>query len=99
MVVGVVDCLRDGVNGLLVPPGDVEALADALARMLDDQALRERLAERARRDVDEKYSWPVVARQIAGVYEQLRGTQPDNDWSLSAPMDPACKYRAEPHLL
>ncbi len=98
-VVGVVDCLRDGVNGLLVPPGDVEALADALARMLDDQPLRVHLAERARQDVDEKYSWPVVARQIAGVYETLRGTWPDDGWTLSAPMDPACKYRAEPHLL
>ncbi len=98
-VVGVVDCLRDEVNGLLVPAGNVDALADALARMLDDEALRIRLAKRARQDVDEKYSWPVVARQIAGVYETLRGTAPDNDWTLTAPLDPACKYRAEPHLL
>ncbi len=98
-VVGVIDCLRDDVNGLLVSAGDVPALADALARILDDEALRTRLVERARQDVDEKYSWPVVARQIAGVYESLRGTRPDNDWALSAPLDPACKYRAEPHLL
>ncbi len=98
-VVGVVDCLRDEVNGLLVSASDVPALANALARLLDDEALRTRLAERARQDVDEKYSWPVVARQIAGVYEALRGTSPDNHWTLSALMDPACKYRAEPHLL
>ena len=98
-VVGVVDCLHDDVNGLLVPAGDVPALADALARMLDDEALRVRLSDHARQDVDEKYSWPVVARQIAGVYETLRGTSPDNDWVLSAPLDPTCKYRAEPHLL
>ncbi len=98
-VVGVVDCLRDEENGLLVSAGDVPALADALARMLDNEALRARLAERARRDVDEKYSWPVVARQIAGVYETLLGTRPDNNWTLSAPLAPAGKYRAEPHLL
>ena len=98
-VVGVVDCLRDEVNGLLVAAGDVPALADALARMLDDAPLRTRLAEHARQDVDEKYSWPVVARQIAGVYETLRGTAPDNAWTLTTPIDPACKYRAEPHLL
>ena len=98
-VVGVVDCLRDGVNGLLVPPGDIDALADALARVLDDQPLRVRLAEQALGEVHKLYSWPVVARQIAGVYEDIRGTAPDNTWTLCATMDPKCKYRAEPHLL
>ena len=98
-VVGVVDCLCDGVNGLLVPPGDVPALADALARILDDPSLRKKLSERARQDVDERYSWPVVARQIAGVYDSLHGTKPDNGWTLAAPLDPACKYRSAPHLL
>ena len=61
--------------------------------------MRARLAERARQDVDEKYSWPVVARQIVGVYERVHGTAPDNDWTLRAALDPACKYRAAPHLL
>ena len=77
----------------------MDALADALARVLDDQPLRVQLAERARQDVDKQYSWPVVARQIAGVYENLRGTRPDNDWTLTAALDAGCKYRAEPHLL
>ena len=97
--VGVVDCLRDDENGLLVPPGDLDALAGALARLLDDRALRRRLAERAFEEVHELYSWPVVARQIAGIYEQLRSTRPDNDWTLETPADPACRYRAAPHLL
>ncbi len=99
-VVGVVDCLRDGENGLLVPPGDIPALADALARLLDDAPLRRRLAESAFAEANDVYSWPVVARQIAGVYESLRGTKPDLGWSLEGvPMDPGCRYRAAPHLL
>ncbi len=97
--VGVVDCLRDGENGLLVQPGDIHALADALGRLLDDAALRRRLAECAFEEVHRLYSWPVVARQVVGVYEQLRRTAPDNDWMLRAPLDPACCYRAAPHLL
>ena len=34
--------IEDGKNGLLVPVGDAEAMADALCRMIEDKALRER---------------------------------------------------------
>ena len=59
--------------------------------------MRRRLAECAFEEVHRLYSWPVVARQIAGVYGQVRATAPDNDWTLRAPLDPACRYRAAPH--
>jgi glycogen(starch) synthase len=44
---GVPEVVRDGENGLLVPAGDVDALASALARVLGDDELRERLARAA----------------------------------------------------
>ena len=97
--VGVVDCLRDDENGLLVTPGDVPALAAALARLLDDAPLRARLAARALEEARTLYSWPVIARQIAGVYEGLLGTEPDTDWRQAEPPDMACRFRAAPHLL
>jgi len=97
--VGVVDCLRDGENGLLVTPGDVEALAGALARLLDDAPLRARLAARALEEARTLYSWPVIARQIAGVYDGLLGTRPDTNWRQAEPPDPSCRFRAAPHLL
>ncbi len=97
--VGVVDCLRDGENGLLVQPGDIHSLADALGRLLDDGGLRRRLAESAFEEVHRLYSWPVVARQIVGVYEQVRRAAPDNGWTLRSPLDTGCRYRIAPHLL
>ena len=97
--VGVVDCLRDGENGLLVTPGDIGALTAALSRLLDDEPLRRRLAERALEEAQTLYSWPVIARQIEGVYKRLLGTQPDLNWTLSEPPDPACRFRTAPHLL
>ena len=97
--VGVVDCLRDGENGLLVEPGDVPALAGAIERILSDDELRARLARQAFREAHELYSWPVVARQIMGVYDQLRGTAPNNNWQLNAPTDWNCRFREAPHLL
>ena len=44
---GPAEILRDGVDGLLVPPGDVEALAEALRQLIADDARRARLGSRA----------------------------------------------------
>jgi phosphatidylinositol alpha-mannosyltransferase len=66
------EVVDDGVTGLLVPPGDPEALATAVGRILDDTDLARRLAaaaaERARR-----YDWSVVAREIEAVYRRAVG--------------------------
>ena len=96
--VGVVDCLRHEENGLLVEPGDVRELAAALRRILDDKALRARLAANALDEARRVYSWWTVANQIMDVYEQVRGVAPDNDWSIEGERD-ACRFRDAPHLL
>ena len=96
--VGVVDCLRDGDNGLLVEPGDVDALARALDRMAADAGLRERLRARALDEVRATYAWPTVAGQIVAAYEQVAGTAPAADWPALAPRGP-CRFRDAPHLL
>jgi glycosyltransferase involved in cell wall biosynthesis len=44
---GVPEVVRDGENGLLVPPGDASALAGAIRRFFDDDELRRRLVEAA----------------------------------------------------
>lgn len=49
---GIVDLVDDGVNGLLVDPGDVDQLADVLGSVVEDRALVERLASAARASVD-----------------------------------------------
>lgn len=97
--VGVVDCLRDDENGLLVEPGDIAALRAAIERMLDEPDLRVRLAEQSLREIDEHDAWPVIARQISGVYDTLKGTAPDNSWAEDWPIDMSCRYRESPHLL
>jgi glycosyltransferase involved in cell wall biosynthesis len=48
---GVPELVRDGENGLLVPPGDAGALAEAIRRVVAEPGLRERLAEAAPRSV------------------------------------------------
>jgi glycosyltransferase involved in cell wall biosynthesis len=54
---GLRDLVVDGETGLLVPPGDVAALRDALERLLADADLRRRLGEAARARIREHFSW------------------------------------------
>ena len=96
--VGVVDCIRDGENGLLTEPGDRAGLAHALRRVLTDTGLRQRLADAALSECRAVYSWGKVGRRIMGVYARVAGTAPDLDWSPDLPLAP-CRFRAEPHLL
>ena len=97
--VGVVDCLRDDDNGLLHEPGDVAGLVAALRRVLDDPALRQRLATTALEEVRRRYSWPVLAARVDEVYAALAGSAPDQDWRLPDGVDATCRFRAAPHLL
>ncbi|CAA9483026.1 MAG: Glycosyltransferase [uncultured Sphingomonadaceae bacterium] len=96
--VGVVDCLRDGENGLLTEPGDVPAQAAGLARLIDDGGLRERLARAGLEECRRVYGWDVVGKLIMAEYERLRGTTPDLRFDPELPIAP-CRFRETPHLL
>jgi glycosyltransferase involved in cell wall biosynthesis len=61
MVGGCPEVIDDGVNGVLVPPGDPEALADAIGAVLDDGRWRARLGTNARRTVLDRYTWEALA--------------------------------------
>jgi len=71
---GIPDIVEDGVTGILVPPGDAEALAQALMRVLSDRALAQSLADGARADAARWLQTPeqFAARMRALVDEMGR---------------------------
>ena len=63
------EVVDDGVEGLLVPPRDAEALAEALVRVLTEPTVRERLG-RAGRERARRYDWPVVVERLEALYDR-----------------------------
>jgi glycosyltransferase involved in cell wall biosynthesis len=63
----------DGQTGLLVPPDDEEAMADALVRIVSNDVERRRMGEQAYVRSRERYSWPALAARVAGVYDEVAG--------------------------
>ena len=61
----------DGVTGLQVPPEDVEALAGALNRLLDDPSLRRTLGEQARERVHREFTHDINARRTLELYAEI----------------------------
>jgi phosphatidylinositol alpha-mannosyltransferase len=67
------DVLRDGIDGVLVAPGDALALAESLRRLALDPRLRARMASAARERA-ERFAWPHVAAEVLDCYEQAIAT-------------------------
>jgi phosphatidylinositol alpha-mannosyltransferase len=57
-------------TGALVPPGDPEALAEAIASLLADETERAERGRAARERAVSEYAWPLLARRLADCYER-----------------------------
>jgi len=68
-IAGYSDVVSDGVDGLLVPPGDPQRLAEELQRAHFEPERLQEMGEAARRSA-QRYAWPRIADQVTGVYER-----------------------------
>jgi glycosyltransferase involved in cell wall biosynthesis len=76
---GIPEDLTDERDALLVAPGDVEALAAALRRLLGDPALRERLAARGRLLHEQRFSADGFVEALGDVYESVGASAPADE--------------------
>jgi glycosyltransferase involved in cell wall biosynthesis len=68
---GIAEAVEHGKSGLLVPPGDVEALAGAVLALLLDGNLRERIGQAARQRALSMFSMPVMVQKTERLYLEL----------------------------
>ena len=73
---GIPDFVRPGETGELAPVGDVKALADALSRLLTDDARRERMSENCRRVAEAELSMDTQADRYDQLYHQMQSPDP-----------------------
>lgn len=69
---GLAFLVQDGVTGFTVPVDDPAALAERLAQLLQDPALRDRLAAQAA-TLAQQYAWENIAARMVALYQQLLG--------------------------
>lgn len=66
------EIITDGVDGLLVPSGDVQALAEKLMALIADEDLRQRLGKQARQTA-QRYNMAAISNQWKTLFEKLKG--------------------------
>jgi len=71
---GIPEIVEDGVNGLLVPPRDAHALAEAIVRALASAELRRRMGAAGLARVNERFTVEKMVAGTAAVYERVAGT-------------------------
>ena len=67
---GIPDVVKDMENGLLVPPKDSNALADAIIYLLENENVRERMGRNGRKKI-KNYSWERIAEETEEIYKEL----------------------------
>ncbi|HKJ77684.1 MAG TPA: glycosyltransferase, partial [Gammaproteobacteria bacterium] len=68
---GIPEIVREGENGLLVPPGDTDTLAKGLARLLDDSGERREMGRRGRAIAESEFSIDAMVEGNLQVYQRL----------------------------
>jgi glycosyltransferase involved in cell wall biosynthesis len=72
---GLGELVMSGEDGLLVPAGDVQALADAIIHLLSDSHLQEKMRTAALERCQQDLNWSNIAAQTMQVYEQMMATK------------------------
>jgi glycosyltransferase involved in cell wall biosynthesis len=77
--------LKNGETGLIVPPGDVAALTDAIVRLCSDSTVRRQMGQSARREAEVVHGWEQTAERLEQLFHSLPSLQDRSDHSEARP--------------
>jgi glycosyltransferase involved in cell wall biosynthesis len=70
-ITGMSEIIHDGVNGFLVPPGDIRSLADRITQLLENPGLRATIGQAGRTTVLEKFNMALRVEEFMKLYKEL----------------------------
>ena len=73
---GIPDAVEHGRTGLLVEPGNADAAAAAMRRLLNDRGCADRLGRQGRSRVEESFTWELVCRRVHRILVEATESQP-----------------------
>jgi glycosyltransferase involved in cell wall biosynthesis len=68
---GTNEMIRDGTDGLVVPPDSVGDLTEAIATILADPSLAREMGENARTHAEQQFDWKKIGKQFADIYQRV----------------------------
>jgi glycosyltransferase involved in cell wall biosynthesis len=93
-IIGCSESAKDGISGLLVPPRDSQALADAIEKLLTDKELARKLGrqgrERVEREFDQKFVWHNQLRDICNLMKAKGVSPPVEPEQIAEKSCPLC---------
>ena len=68
---GIPLAIKNGVNGFLIRPRNSTQISEAVNKLLDNDELRERMGGNARKIVEKKFTWEIIARKYKRIYQKF----------------------------
>lgn len=69
---GITSIIKDGYNGFLVRARNSQEIADKVNTLLNDEGLRLKMAQKARKTIEEKFTWEEIAQKFEKIYKKFR---------------------------
>lgn len=86
-IAGIAELVEDGVNGYLVPPGDIDSLVDRLERLLEDPEARTRMGDAGRQAVTAEFDIRTETARLSALFQAYQADQPPAE--IRAPLPDA----------
>lgn len=78
---GIPLAVKDGYNGFFVRPRNSSEIVEKVNKLLDNESLRYKMGQNARKSVEKKFSWEIIGKRFERMYEEFRKREKTNNVS------------------